>query len=594
MDTEKLDQVPSGPIPDQSLPNHEEHAEKTTAAATTLPNQTSPSSYDPSLQKNEDDEKTTPADATKVADNADEKPAAPTDQQNYITGVRLALVALSVTMVAFLVLLDMSIIATAIPRITSEFHSLQDVGWYGSAYQLASSSLQPLAGKLYSNFRSKWTFLTFFFVFELGSLLCGVATSSKMLIVARAVAGLGSAGLMNGALTILSACVPLHKRPAYFGAMMGVSQLGIVTGPLIGGAFTEYTTWRWCFYINLPIGGLVAILLFLIHIPENIKPRDIPVSQIIMTRLDLIGFALFAPAAIQFFLALDYGGNQFAWNSATVIGLFCGAGATFILFLVWEYFKGDEAMIPFSMVRIRAVWSACLVQLFFFGMIQLAAYYLPIYFQAVKGATPMLSGVYLLPGIISQLFAAVGSGAAVGKLGYYLPWSLASGMVSAVSNGLLSTFTPSTSTGKWIGYQILMGAGRGIGMQMALIAVQNSLPPALVSISMSLLSFSQTFGGAVFLTLGDTVFTNSLGTALRTDAPGVNPAAVVAAGATGIRQVVRDPAQLAGVLSAYSTSVDHVFYLTVGCACAYFCCAWGMGWKDIRKKEPKEPPKEEV
>lgn len=168
-------------------------------------------------------------------------------------------------------------------------------------------------------------------------------------------------------------------------------------------------------------------------------------------------------------------------------------------------------------------------------------------------------------------------------------------MLSAVGNGLLSTLSPSTTTGKWIGYQILLGVGRGIGMQMPLIAVQNSLPPTMVSISMSLLSFSQTFGGAVFLTLGDTVFTNSLGTAIRTDAPGtVDPAAIVAAGATRIRQVVTDPTQLAGVLAAYSTSVDRVFYLTVGCACACFCCLWGMGWKDIRKKEKGESSKGEV
>ncbi|KAL2215069.1 major facilitator superfamily [Thermoascus aurantiacus ATCC 26904] len=469
---------------------------------------------------------------------------------------------LAMTMVGFVILLDMSIISTAIPRITSEFHSLQDVGWYGSAYQLASSSLQPLTGKLYSNFRAKWTFLVFFFVFELGSLLCGVATSSKMLIVARAVAGLRSAGLMNGLLTITSACIPLHKRPTYLGALMGVSQPGIVTGPLIGSAFTTYTTWRWCFYINLPIGALVAILLVSINIPDTVRPGELSVFQTITTQLDLVGFALFGPAAIQFFLALDYGGNQYSWNSATVIGLFCGAGGTFIVFLVWEYFKGDEAMIPFSMVRRRAVWSACLVQLFF-GMNNLAAYYLPIYFQAVKGATPMLSGVYMLPSIISQLFGAVVSGAAVGKLGYYLPWSLGSAMLSAVGNGLLSTLSSSTTTAKWIGYQILLGFGRGIGMQMPMIAVQNSLPPTMVSISMSLLSFFQTFGAAAFLTLGDTVVTA--------------------------------PAQLAAVLAAYSTSVDRVFYLAVGCACGCFCCAWGTGWKDIRKqKKVEEPTKGEV
>lgn len=166
-------------------------------------------------------------------------------------------------------------------------------------------------------------------------------------------------------------------------------------------------------------------------------------------------------------------------------------------------------------------------------------------------------------------------------------------MLLAVSNGLLSTLSPSTSTGKWIGYQILLGAARGMGMQMPLTAVQNSLPPALTSISMSLVTFCQTFGSAVFLTAGDPVFTNSLRTAILRDAPGVNPAVIVAAGATGIREVVTNPVQLAGVSAAYSTSIDRVFYLAVGLACACFCCTWGLGWKDIRKKEKEqEAPKE--
>jgi hypothetical protein len=164
------------------------------------------------------------------------------------------------------------------------------------------------------------------------------------------------------------------------------------------------------FYINLPLGGVVTVLLLLCKIPDHAQKREISIWQVIKTKLDLVGFALFAPAAIQFFLALDYGGHQFAWNSATIIGLFCGAGATFIIFLVWEYFKGDNAMVPFSMFKHRAVWSSCIVMFFFFGMVQLAAFYLPIYFQSIKDATPMLSGVYMLPSIVSQLFTAVSSG----------------------------------------------------------------------------------------------------------------------------------------------------------------------------------------
>ncbi|KKA17556.1 hypothetical protein T310_8507 [Rasamsonia emersonii CBS 393.64] len=513
----------------------------TTTAAAAAAAETLSSCDDPSsLKKNKNKNKNDKDDEEKAAAAAADTTTGPnsTDQEEkekgFITGIRLYLITVAVTLVGFLILLDMSIIATAVPRIASDFHALQDVGWYGSSYQLAKSS----------------------------------ASTGK------------SADAQP---------VPLSSR--WPGSCIRISAPSIFWGD-----DRRYRLLTWIatgFYINLPIGGLVAILLLFIDIPDSIKPRELSVLKTILTKLDLVGFALFAPAAIQFFLALVWGGNQFAWDSATVIGLFCGAGGTFIVFLVWEYFKGDEAMIPLSMVRVRAVWSACLVQLFFFGMLQLVEYFLPIYFQAVKGVSPMLSGVYLLPNVISQLIAGVAAGAAVSKLGYYLPWSVGSAMLLAVSNGLLSTLSPSTSTGKWIGYQILLGAARGMGMQMPLTAVQNSLPPALTSISMSLVTFCQTFGSAVFLTAGDPVFTNSLRTAILRDAPGVNPAVIVAAGATGIREVVTNPVQLAGVSAAYSTSIDRVFYLAVGLACACFCCTWGLGWKDIRKKEKEqEAPKE--
>ncbi|KAJ5085830.1 hypothetical protein N7532_010601 [Penicillium argentinense] len=446
--------------------------------------------------------------------------------------------------------------------------------------------LQPLTGRIYTNFTSKWTFLVFFFIFELGSLLCGLATSSKMLIIARAIAGIGSSGLMNGALTIVSASAPLHKAPTLFGMIMGFCQLGVAFGPLIGGAFTEYTTWRWCFYINLPIGGLVALMLIFIEIPDQIaKPSIKSAFDTITQKLDLTGFVLFAPAAIQLLLALEYGQNKYGWNSATVIGLFCGAGGTFIVFVLWEHHQGDKAMIPLAMIAKRIVWSSCLVMVTLFAMVLSASYYLPVYFQSIKNGSPMMSGVYILPSILAQLVFAVMSGLLIGRLGYYLPWAVFCGVATAIGNGLISTLSPDTSTGKWVGYQILMGAGRGAGFQTPMIAIQNALAPSQVSVGMAILMFIQTLSGAVFLTFADVIFSTGLKSLIPEHAPNANAAAVVAAGATGIRDVV-SAEDLPGVLTAYSKSVDHVFYMAaaLGAVCVFF--AFGMGWKDVRKKKP--------
>lgn len=434
-----------------------------------------------------------------------------------------------------------------------------------------------------------------------------------MLIIGRAVAGIGSAGLMNGGLTILSESMPLHKRPKYFGIMMGFAQMGTILGPIIGGAFTTYVSWRWCFYINLPVGGVAGmIMLFFVDVPDMVKPRTDSIMTIITHKLDIIGFFIFAPAAIQIFLALEWGGSKFAWNSATIIGLFCGSGATAILFGVWEHSQGDKAMAPFSILKIRHVWTACCVMFLFFGCLQIASYYLPIYFQTVRGTTAIVSGVHMLPNVLSQLVATVGSGALgksfllsisihiltlplVGRLGYYLPWMVASSALSTVALGLISTFSPTTSMGKWIGYQFLLGFSRGLGMQMPLIAVQNSINLKFVPVAMSLLTFGQTFGGAVFLAIGETILSNQLRANIPKYAPGVNTAAIIAAGGSGpaVRAAVgNDPAGLAGTLLAYSKSVDAVYWFAVGAAGLMFLLSWCIGWKDIRKKDA--PPKADV
>ncbi|KAI0378162.1 putative MFS multidrug transporter [Hypomontagnella monticulosa] len=515
---------------------------------------------------------------------------------DYITGYKLILLIISLTTFFFLLMLDMSIISTAVPQITSDFHSLQDIGWYSGAYQLTSATLQPLTGKVYTRIRAKWVFIVFFFIFEVGSLLCAVSQSSPMFIVGRAVAGIGSSGLQNGALTMIAGAVPLQKRPIYMGFMMAFGQFGLIVGPLIGGLFTQYVTWRWCFYVNLPLGGLAGVFLAFLHVPDQtVKPQvSFKLLREVLPQLDLIGFAIFAPAAIMFLLALQFGSSEYPWNSSTVIGLFVGAGVAFPIFLYWEYRVGDKAMIPFSMVRRRVVWVSALQFASLMTSVFVGAQFFPIYFQSVKGVGPVLSGVYMLPNILSSVLLVIVAGVLVTKLGYYTPWAILAGGGTAIAAGLISTWSPDTTTGQWIGYQILYGV-RGTGVQSGVIAIQNALPPAQGALGIAFLIFCQNFSAAVFSVVGNTIFTQTLMKQISMLAPSVDPTSALAAGgsADAVRALVPPGSpELDGVILAFSNSFDTVCYFLIACAVVSFLAAWGMDWVDLRKK--KQPEKTDV
>lgn len=236
-----------------------------------------------------------------------------------------------------------------------------------------------------------------------------------MFIAGRVIAGLGAAGNFNGGLTIISSAVPLDKSPMYTGILAGCSQLGIITGPLLGGVLTERVSWRWCFYINLPIGGAIALALLFVRVPDIVKKDRFSLGLVkeVLPAIDPIGFMLFAPAAVMFLMALQLGNSDtYAWGSATIIGLICGAAVAAVVFIFWEIRMGDLAMIPGSMLRQRIVWTSCVFGSAIMCCSILASNWLPTYFQAVKGESPTLSGIHILPSILSALLLVVVSGAA--------------------------------------------------------------------------------------------------------------------------------------------------------------------------------------
>ncbi|EXJ71097.1 uncharacterized protein A1O5_06090 [Cladophialophora psammophila CBS 110553] len=529
-----------------------------------------------------------------VKDDSIAKTPGPDDRE-YITGLRLFIVLGSLTLVVFLVLLDIAILGTAIPEITTEFNALADVGWDIGAYQLASATLQLISGKLYTYFNNKHTFLTYFAFFEFGSLICATANSSSLFIGGRAIAGLGAAGIVNGGMTIIGGAVPLIKRPVYTGILLGIAQMGIVTAPIIGGALTQHATWRWCFYINLPAGGAAAILLLFIQIPEltNKERCSLTLVRKIAPEFDLIGFVLFVPSALMFLLALQFGSaDTDAWSSAKVIGVFVGAGVLALTFFAWEHRQGDKAILPGRLLRQRIVWASCAFGICLICCLSIATNWLPTYFQAVKGKGPTMSGVYLLPSMISQLIFVIISGAGTARLGYYLPFALFSSVMTAVGNGLVSTFDAKTTSAKWIGYQVVMGIGRGAGMQMALVAIQNAIPASQIPIDMAILIFFQNFGSSVTVVISNTIFTQTLKSTLPRYAPSVSPQAALRAGssAEAVRALVPvgRPDELGGVLRAYSESLRNVFYLLVGLAAVGAVLSLGMGWKNVGKKKEEE------
>ncbi|KAF5489703.1 Efflux pump mokI [Colletotrichum siamense] len=514
------------------------------------------------------------------------------EDHEYISGYRMYAALFGIMSVFFLVLLDFSITATAIPYITSDFHRLQDIGWYGSAYVLSSAALQPFTGKLYTYLNVKYTFLFFVFIFEIGSLLCAVSTSSMFFILGRTIAGLGSSALENGALNLVAGAVPLHKRPFYNGIVFAVCQTGIVLGPLIGGALTQYASWRWCFYINLPIGVVSSLFLFFTHVPEETlkPPFSLALLRRIIPELDLTGFALFAPTTVMFLIALHWGSTKHGWSSPVVIGLFAASGATLVIFSIWEWHVGEKSLIPFYLIKRRRVWASAMQSTTLFSLNYVGVNYVPIYFQAVKGVGPSLSGVYMLPSILTQLLSLVISGALVTRIGYYLPFSVISGATTTVACGLISAWNPNTLTAAWIGHQILFGL-RGLGLQMSVISVQNAVTPAQSPSAIAFLLFVENLASAVFTVVGNAIFTQTLIRQVSILAPSVSPEAALAVG--GSAEAVRGllppgSPELHGLLLAFSDSINAVFYLLVALGAVSFAASWGMGWVNVRKKATEQ------
>ncbi|KAF4863739.1 Efflux pump aflT [Colletotrichum siamense] len=513
------------------------------------------------------------------------------DEVDYPHGLKLILIIIALCLAVFLVALDQTIIAPALGAITSEYGSVKDIGWYGSAYLLTTTALQPMYGTVYKLFSVKYIYIAAIAVFEIGSLVCALAPNSTAFIIGRAVAGIGTAGLFSGSIVILSYTMPLEKRPLAFGLIGGMWGIASVAGPLLGGVFTEKATWRWCFYINLPIGGVAMVFVFfLLHLSRKNNPEGKSLVQRLM-QLDLIGTAIFIPAIVCLLLALQWGGAEYPWKSAKIIGLFVGFGLMIIIFIGIQLWQGDKGTLPPYLFKNRNVVCAMLFACFFGAAFFPLIYYLSLYFQAIQGVSAVQAGIKILPLLLATVVASMASGALISVIGYYSAIILPSLVLFTVGSGLITTFDLDTPMREWFGYQVLAGLGIGAGFQIGVLVVQTVLPLEEVPVATAVVQFFQSFGGAIMIAVAQSLFQTGLVNGVATRVPDLDPSIFINAGADQVRSILTQMGRqdaIDAVLESYMVGLRHTYYVTVACAAAAFVACLGLQWKSV-KKEGKGP-----
>ncbi|KAF5872064.1 putative major facilitator superfamily transporter protein [Botrytis fragariae] len=446
-------------------------------------------------------------DVTATTPNAAAFPGpSPQDPEASRTKLQTTIIMLSLCASVFLAALDVSIITTALPTISEHFHSNAGYTWIGSAYLLANAASTPSWGKFSDIWGRKPILLIAAGVFFIGSLLAATSVSIGMLIVARAIQGIGGGGLIILVNICISDLFSMRKRGAYFGLIGMTWAFASAIGPLLGGVFTQKVSWRWCFYINLPITGTVAIALFFYLHLDNPKT---PVWDGLKA-VDWFGSLLIIGGTLMVLLGLEFGGVTKPWDSATVICLIIFGIVVAGLFVLNEWKFARYPVMPLRLFK-HASNVAALGVCFCHGFVFISAsYYLPLYFQAVLGATPLLSGVYLLPFALSLSLTSAITGVFIKKTGKYLPPIYFGLVVMTLGFGLFINLPRKATWSKIIIYQIIAGIGVGPNFQSPLIALQTLVKKADIATATATFGFTRNLSTSISVVVGSVVFQNEM------------------------------------------------------------------------------------